>query len=303
VTTGRKTTRQKAKRPGTIKPPRRNSLTAARHSGASVASLKNKNALLTHELSDALEQQAATSEILRVIGESHADVQPVFETLARNAVRLCGAEHASIWRFDGRFLRVVATHNVSSERRAVIERNPIAPGRHSAVGRAAIQRRTIHIHDAQSDPELTYGSYGLPKDPTRTVLVIPMLNADELLGVIFIHRNEVLPFTDRQIALMETFADQAVIAIENTRLFEAEQTRSRELSESLEQQTATSEVLGVISGSPGELEPVFNTMLANAVRICEAKFVSCLRPCASIRSAILWSANVPSGARPSRSRI
>ena len=261
-TSGRKTKRRK-----TIRPPRRSATTANAQT-----SDKKKIALLTRELSEALEQQAATSEILRVIGESHADVQPVFETLARNAVRLCGAEHASIWRFDGRFLRVVATHNVSSERRAVIERNPIAPGRHSAVGRAAIQRRTIHIHDAQSDPELTYGSYGLPKDPTRTVLVIPMLNADELLGVIFIHRNEVLPFTDRQIALMETFADQAVIAIENTRLFDEVQASSRELSESLEQQTATSEVLSVISGSPGELEPVFNTMLANAVRICEAKF-------------------------------
>ena len=223
----------------------------------------------TKELTESLEQQTATSELLKVIGVSTLNLQPVFDTLAENAVKLCAAKQASVWRFDGRLARVVATHNVSAERKAFIEQNPVAPGRDSTVARVVLERRTIHIHDAQSDPEYTYG---VRVDPIRTVLGIPMLKANELLGVIFIHRAEILPFTDSQIALMETFADQAVIAIENTRLFEAEQARTKELTESLEQQTATSEVLSVISSSPGELEPVFKAMLENAVRICGAKF-------------------------------
>jgi GAF domain-containing protein/anti-sigma regulatory factor (Ser/Thr protein kinase) len=223
------------------------------------------------ELAEAREQRIATSALLKVIGRTTFDLVPVFQTIAENAVRLCGAEHASIWRFDGQLLRVVVTHNVSSERKAFIERNPIVPGRHSAVGRASLQRSTIHIHDAQTDPELTYGSYGLQADPTRTVLVIPMLMAGELLGVIFVHRNEVLPFTASQIALIETFADQAVIAIENTRLFEAEQASKRELQESLEYQTAISDVLGGISRSPSQLQPVVDTIVQTAKRLCAAE--------------------------------
>src|SRR5207245_54884 len=145
------------------------------------------------ERRDALEQQTATSELLKVIGRSTFDLQPVFETLAENAVRLCQAERAFIYRFDGQLLRVGATHNASPELRAFIEANPIRPGRMSGAGRAALELRTVHILDAQADHELTYGSREV--DPIRTVLAIPMLRAGELQGVITIYRLEVLPFT------------------------------------------------------------------------------------------------------------
>src|SRR5206468_13044461 len=185
-------------------------------------------------------------------------------------VRLCEAERSFIFRFDGQYLRVVATHNASAEIRAFVEQNPIAPGRSSATARAALERRTVHVHDAQTDPEHTYG--GRQVDPFRTILTVPILKADELLGVILIYRHEVRPFTGSQIALLETFADQAVIAIENVRLFDEVKARTRDLAASLEQQTATSEVLQVISASPGELEPVFQKMLENATRVCGANF-------------------------------
>src|SRR5262245_17522982 len=151
-----------------------------------------------------------------------------------------------------------------------MRQNPIRPGRGSTSGRAALERRTTQVPDVMADPEYTYRSKAI--DPVRTVLAVPMLKGDELLGVILTYRLEVKPFSEKQIALVETFADQAVIAIENARLFDEVQARTRDLSESLEQQTATSKVLQVISSSPGELEPVFAAMLANATRICEAKF-------------------------------
>ena len=214
------------------------------------------------ELKAALEQQTATSELLKVIGRSTFDLQPVFETLAENAVRLCEAELAFIFRYDGELLRVVAAHNASPELRTFVEGNPIAPGRHSGVARAALERRTIHIHDVRSDPEYTYGVREV--DPIRTVLGIPMLRAGQLLGVIMIWRHEVRPFTDSQIALMETFADQAAIAIENARLLNELQTKNADLTEALEQQTATSEILRVISSSPTDVQPVFNAIVASA---------------------------------------
>ena len=222
------------------------------------------------ELRVALEQQTATSELLKVIGRSTFDLQPVFETLAENAVRLCAAERAFVHRFDGQLLRVVATHNVSPELRDFVERNPIALGRHSASARAALQRQSIHVYDAQSDADLTYG--GRDVDPIRTMLAVPMLRADELLGVIMIYRFEVLPFTDSQIALMETFADQAAIAIENARLLTELQVKNADLTDALEQQTATSRILRVISGSPTDVQPVFDTICDSAPRLCGARF-------------------------------
>ncbi len=222
------------------------------------------------ELRTALEQQTATSELLKVIGRSTFDLQPVFDTLAENAVRLCEAERANIFRFDGELLRVVAGHNVPADNMAFLERNPIVPGRHSASARAALERRTIHLHDVRADPEYSYGIAQV--GAIRTVLAIPMLKADELLGVILIYREVVRPFNDGQIVLMETFADQAAIAIENARLLSELQTKNADLTTALEQQTATAEILRVISSSPTDEQPVFEAIVQNARQLCEAAF-------------------------------
>ena len=229
----------------------------------------------TDDLSESLEQQTATSKVLEVISRSAFDLHAVFETVAESSVRLCGADRAFIFRFDGELLRMAVAYNSPPEFTAWVEQHPIRPGKHSGSARAALERRTIHIPDVRVDPEYTYGAKNA--EAIRTVLGVPILKGDDLLGVMMIYHLEgVRPFTEKQIALVETFADQAAIAIENARLFEAEQQRTRELSESLEQQTATADVLKVISSSPGELEPVFQAMLENAVRICEAKFGSLL---------------------------
>jgi two-component system, NtrC family, sensor kinase len=224
----------------------------------------------TDDLSESLQQQTATADVLKVISRSAFDLNAVFETVAESSVKLCGSDRALIFRLDGEVLRLAAAFNAPHNLRDWIERNPIRPGRHSVAARAALEHRTIQVPDVLADPEHTYGAKDI--EPFRTVLGVPMLRSDDLLGVILVYHNDVRPFTDNQIALVQTFADQAVIAIENVRLFNEVQAKTRHLSEALEQQTATSEVLKVISASPGELEPVFQAMLANAMRLCEAKF-------------------------------
>jgi two-component system, NtrC family, sensor kinase len=241
---------------------------------AAQAVIAIENTRLLNELRESLQQQTATANLLEVISRSAFDLRPVFETIAESAIRLCEARLAFIYRFDGELLRMVADYNTPAEFKKWMADHPIRPGRDSATGRAALERRTIHIHDVQADPEHTFGAKDV--EAFRTVLTVPMLKEDELLGVILTYRLEVKPFTDTQIALVETFADQAVIAIENARLFDEVQGRTLELSEALEQQTATSDVLQVISSSPGELQPVFDVLLANATRLCKASY------------AILW---------------
>jgi transcriptional regulator with GAF, ATPase, and Fis domain len=222
-------------------------------------------------LVEALEQQTATSEVLHVISNSPTEIQPVLDAVGENAARLCDANNAVIFRLEGDLLRQVAAYGGLPTSSHPAEGLPVNRGR--VTGRAVFERRTIHVHDlVAAEDDFPEGSRDARRDGHRTTLATPLLREGSPIGAILIRRMEVRPFSDKQVAMLETFADQAVIAIENARLFEAEQQRTRELSEALEQQTATSEVLQVISGSPGDLQPVFNTMLENALRICEAKF-------------------------------
>jgi len=234
------------------------------------------------DLTDVLARQTATSEVLKVISRSAFDLQPVFDTMAENAVRLCEAERAFIFRFDGELLRAAASYNVGPELREFVDRNPIAPGRHSISARAALERRTVHIPDVQADPDFAYAMRDV--EPIRTVLGVPMLKGDDLVGTITIYRLEVKPFTDKQVALVETFADQAVIAIENVRLFTELQEKNLALTEAhahvteaLEQRTATAEILSVISRSQTDVQPVFDTIVRSAVKLCDGLFSALLQ--------------------------
>jgi GAF domain-containing protein len=230
-----------------------------------------ENTRLLNELRESLQQQTATADVLKVISRSTFDLQPVLEALTESATRLCGAPRGHIFQFDGEFLRLAAAYGAWPGFTDYLNVHPLRPGPGTVAGKAAFERRSIHVRDVLQEPDYELSEL-IKQQGYRTVLAVPMLREGVLRGVITVLKTEVEPFTDKQIELVTTFADQAVIAIENVRLFNEVQARTRELSESLEQQTATSEVLGVISSSPGELQPVFDAMLANATRICEAKF-------------------------------
>ncbi len=195
----------------------------------------------TRDLEESLEQQIATAGVLEVISRSAFDLQTVFNTVAESAVRLCGADRAFIFRFDGELLRMVVAYNASAEFTEFVRQNPIRPGRHSGSARAALERRTVQIVDVRDDAEYSYGAKQV--EAIRTLLGVPILKGDELFGVMMIYRLEVRPFTERQIALVETFANQAAIAIENVRLFEAEQRRTIELAKSLDELRTTQDRL------------------------------------------------------------
>ena len=197
-------------------------------------------ARLTRELGEALEQQAATAEILRVISSSPTDLKRIFAVVAASATRLCDASDATIHQVDGAVLRLVAHHG------PIRDPGSLPMTRGVLAGRAVLDRRTIHVVDLQAETrEYPEGSEIARHLGLRTNLAVPLIREGEAVGVVLIRRTEVRRFTERQIDLLRTFATQAVIAIENTRLFEAERQRTHELAESLEQQTATAEVLRV----------------------------------------------------------
>jgi GAF domain-containing protein/anti-sigma regulatory factor (Ser/Thr protein kinase) len=246
----------------------------------------------TKELTESLESQTATSDILNVISLSPTDVQPVFDNIAANAVKLCSADRALIYRFDGELLRLAASYNAPPELREFIVRNPFRPGPQSTSARAALERQTVQILDLQADPEYAYGARDVV--PIRSTIAVPMLKGEALLGVITIYRLEVRPFTSKQIALVETFADQAAIAISNVGLFDEVQARNTELRVALEQQTATSELLKVIGRSTFDLQPVFETLAENAVRLCEAEHALIFRYDGQ-HLRIVASHNIPPG--------
>src|SRR5262249_50170130 len=224
-----------------------------------------KNTRLLNELTQSLEQQTATADVLRVISSSAGELKPVFQTMLENAVGVCGATFGSMLLREGDAYRRVALHNAPPTFEEFSNNTPILRrGMAPSVDHVIDTRQVSQTLDiAAEDPNEPIAKYA----GARTLLAVPMLKDNEAIGVLGIYRQEVRPFTDRQIELVTNFAAQAVIAIENARLL-------AELRESLDRQTATSEVLRVVSSSPGELEPVFQTMLENATRICEARFGS-----------------------------
>src|SRR5262249_18920327 len=233
----------------------------------------------TRQLTESLEQQTATSEVLRVISSSPGELKPVFNAMLENAIRLCESEAGNLYLYDGEVFHAAAVHSASQAYTEMRRRRPIVLRElhpDTPLGRMARTRAVVHTADVriakgyiERDPRF---SEFVDLSGARTHLAVPMLKENELIGAIDTYRLQVRPFTDKQIELVQSFAAQAVIAIENARLLNELKQRTADVSEALEQQTATSEVLGVISSSPGELESVFQAMVENAVRICGAKF-------------------------------
>jgi GAF domain-containing protein len=231
------------------------------------------------ELVEAQEQQTATSEILRVISSSPTDVQPVFSAILDSATRLCSAHHGILYLYDGAVFKTVAFRGLSAEaERTFLE--PIAPGPATGFGRMLAERRPIQIADVTDDVAYRQGDpwrmRAVQLLSARSAVWLPLLKVDAIVGALAIYRQEVRPFSDKQIELALTFADQAVIAIENVRLFNELQTSNRALTEALEQQTSTSDILRVISQSPTDVQPVLDAVAENAARLCDAQDVSIL---------------------------
>jgi len=231
----------------------------------------------TEELSESLEQQTATADVLKVISRSAFDLQTVLDTLVESAARLCQAENVQVFLRDGEVYRLAAHNGFSPEYQEYVKQHPISPGRGTLVARTALEVAPVHIPDVLADPEYTWHE-GQRLAGFRAMLGVPLLREGGCVGVMAMTRATPRPFTTKQIELVTTFADQAGIAIENVRLFDDVQARTDELTESLQQQTATADVLKVISRSTFDLKAVLNTLVASAARLCEADLAQVLRP-------------------------
>ncbi len=251
------------------------------------ARLFNEVRARTLDLSEALQQQTATADVLKVISRSAFDLQAVLDTLVESATLLCDARRGILFRREGEAYKITADYGYSREFRKFHEDNPISPGRDTTVGRTALEGRTVHIPDVLADPEYKFlaaqklGQY-------RANLAVPLMREGNPIGALSLTRSEPLPFSDRQIELVETFADQAVIAIENVRLFEEVQARTEELRKSLLQQTATADVLKVISRSSVDLETVLDTLVERVADLCRADQAVMWRRRDSLYHVVAW---------------